>query len=59
MKHPKRAITRDIRARQPKRIGREAASLGLHLLKDEEVQDMIVALIKEPADPGPPIPPEA
>ncbi len=41
------------------RIGREAASLGLHLLKDEEVQDMIVALIKEPADPGPPIPPEA
>jgi hypothetical protein len=41
------------------RVGREAASLGLHLLKDEEVQKMIIALVKEPADPGPSIPPEA
>ena len=40
-------------------VGREAASLGLHLLKDEEVQDMIVALIKGPAGLGPSIPPEA
>jgi len=40
-------------------IGREAASLGLHLLKDEEVQDMIVALVKGPAALGPTIPPEA
>jgi hypothetical protein len=40
-------------------IGREAASLGLHLLKDEEVQDMIVALVKGPAALGPAIPPEA
>src|SRR5512137_806789 len=29
-------------------IGMEAASLGLDLLKDEEVQDMIVGLIKGP-----------
>jgi hypothetical protein len=41
------------------RFGREAASLGLHLLKDEEVQDMIVALIKGPVGLGPSIPPEA
>jgi len=41
------------------RIGREAASLGVHLLKDDEVQDMIVALIKGPAGLGPSIPPEA
>jgi hypothetical protein len=41
------------------RVGREAASLGLHLLKDEEVQDMIIALIKGPTGPGPSIPPEA
>jgi hypothetical protein len=41
------------------RIGREAASLGLHLLKDAEVQDMIVALIKGPSGLGPAIPPEA
>ena len=41
------------------RFGREIASLGLHLLKDEEVQDMIVALIKGPVGLGPSIPPEA
>jgi hypothetical protein len=41
------------------RIGREAASLGLHLLKDEEVQDMIIALIKGPSGLGPAMPPEA
>ena len=41
------------------RIGREAASLGLHLLQDEEVQEMIVALIKGPVEAGPSIPPEA
>lgn len=41
------------------RVGREAASLGLHLLKDEDVQDMIISLIKEPAVAGPAIPPEA
>jgi hypothetical protein len=41
------------------RIGREAASLGLHFLKDEEVQDMIVALIRGPIGLGPSIPPEA
>ena len=41
------------------RIGREAASLGLHLLKDADVQDMIVALIKGPSSLGPAIPPEA
>ena len=40
-------------------IGMEAASLGLHLLKDEEVQDMIVALVKGPAAAGPAIPPDA
>jgi hypothetical protein len=40
-------------------IGRAAASLGLHLLKDEEVQDMIVALVKGPVALGPTIPPEA
>jgi hypothetical protein len=40
-------------------IGREAASLGLHLLKDEEVQDMIIALIKGPSGLGPAMPPEA
>lgn len=34
------------------RAGREAASLGLHLLRDEDVQDMIVALVKEPDDPA-------
>jgi hypothetical protein len=39
-------------------IGMEAASLGLHLLKDEEVQDLIVGLIKGPAVLGPAIPPE-
>jgi len=41
------------------RIGREAASLGIHLLKDEDVQDLIVALIKGPVEVGPSIPPEA
>jgi hypothetical protein len=41
------------------RVGREAASLGLHLLKDAEVQDLIAALIKGPAGAGPSIPPEA
>jgi hypothetical protein len=41
------------------RIGREAASLGLHLLKDEEVQDLIVSLIKGPPALGPIVPPEA
>lgn len=41
------------------RVGREAASLGLHLLKDTEVQDMILSLIKGPAEAGPAIPPEA
>jgi hypothetical protein len=40
-------------------IAAEAAALGLHLLKDEEVQDMIVTLIKGPAGLGPAIPPEA
>ncbi len=35
------------------RVGREAASLGLHLLRDEEVQDMIVALVKGPDEPDP------
>ncbi len=37
----------------------EAASLGLHLLKDEEVQNMIVALIKKPAGAAPALPPDA
>jgi hypothetical protein len=40
-------------------IGMEAASLGLHLLRDEEVQDMIVGLLKGPSSLGPSIPPEA
>jgi hypothetical protein len=40
-------------------IGVEAASLGLHLLADEEVQDMIVGLIKGPVVLGPTVPPEA
>ncbi len=40
-------------------IGLEAASLGLHLLKDEEVQDMIISLIKEPAGTAPAMPPDA
>jgi len=40
-------------------IGRNAASLGLHLLQDEEVQAMIVALIKGPVAAGPSVPPEA
>ena len=35
------------------RAGREAASLGLHLLRDEEVQDLIVALVKGPAEEEP------
>jgi hypothetical protein len=41
------------------RVGREAASLGLHLLKDAEVQDLILSLIKGPSVLGPAIPPEA
>jgi hypothetical protein len=41
------------------RVGREAASLGLHLLKDAEVQDLILSLIKGPAGLRPTIPPEA
>ncbi len=40
-------------------LGMEAASLGLHLLKDEDVQDMIVALVKRPAAISPVIPPDA
>lgn len=40
-------------------VGMEAASLGLHLLEDEEVQDLIVALLKGPAAVGPTVPPEA
>ena len=40
-------------------IGAEAASLGLHLLADEEVQNMIVGLIKGPVVLGPTVPPEA
>lgn len=40
-------------------VGRAAASLGLHLLKDEEVQDLIVGLIKGPVALGPSVPPEA
>jgi len=40
-------------------VAAEAASLGLHLLKDEEVQEMIVGLLKGPASLGPSIPPEA
>jgi hypothetical protein len=37
----------------------EAASLGLHLLKDEDVQNMISALVKKPAGISPEIPPDA
>jgi hypothetical protein len=40
-------------------IGRNAASLGLHLLKDEEIQELIVALIKGPVAAGPSVPSEA
>ncbi len=40
-------------------VGMEAASLGLHLLKDEEVQDLIAGLVKGPAAIGPTVPPEA
>jgi len=40
-------------------IGMEAASLGLHLLKDEDVQDMIIALVKDPGGARPAIPPDA
>jgi hypothetical protein len=40
-------------------LGRELASLGLHLLKDEEVQDLILSLIKGPSALDPAIPPEA
>jgi hypothetical protein len=41
------------------RVGREAASLGLHLLKDEDVQALILSLITGPAALGPTVPPEA
>jgi len=41
------------------RVCREAASLGLHLLKDDEVQDLILSLIKGPAVLTPVVPPEA
>jgi len=40
-------------------VGREAASLGLHLLKDKDVQDLIISLIKGPVAAGPVVPPEA
>jgi hypothetical protein len=40
-------------------VAAEAASLGLHLLKDEEVQNLIVALVKKPAGAAPAIPPDA
>jgi hypothetical protein len=40
-------------------IGMEAASLGLHLLKDEDVQNMIIVLIKNPAVLSPAMPPDA
>ncbi|HDT12996.1 MAG TPA: hypothetical protein ENO03_01425 [Candidatus Aminicenantes bacterium] len=40
-------------------IAAEAAALGLHLIKDEEVQDMIIAVVKGPAVLEPSIPPEA
>jgi len=40
-------------------VGMEAALLGLHLLKDEEVQDLIVGLVRGPAALGPTVPPEA
>jgi hypothetical protein len=42
-----------------KLVGMEAASLGLHLLKDEDVQNMIIALVKKPAVLSPAIPPDA
>jgi hypothetical protein len=40
-------------------IGVEAAAFGLDLLKDEEVQDMIIKLVKEPSGGSAAIPPEA
>ena len=40
-------------------VGVEAASLGLHLLSDEAVQDLIVRLVKGPSALGPSIPPDA
>jgi len=40
-------------------VGMEAATLGLHLLKDEDVQNMIIALVKKPAVHSPAIPPDA
>lgn len=40
-------------------LGREAASLGLHLLKDKDVQDLILGLIKGPAAAAPSVPSEA
>lgn len=40
-------------------IAAEAAALGLHLIGDEEVQDMIIAVVKGPAILGPSVPPEA
>lgn len=40
-------------------VGVEAASLGLHLLSDEAVQDLIVRLLKGPSSLGPTVPPEA
>jgi len=40
-------------------VGRAAASLGLHFLKDEAVQDLIIGLIKGPVSLGPSVPPEA
>ncbi len=40
-------------------VGLEAASLGLHLIKDEDVQNMIIALVKKPSGIGPAIPPDA
>jgi hypothetical protein len=40
-------------------FGMEAASLGLHLIKDEEVQNMIIALVKKPVGISPAIPPDA
>ena len=40
-------------------VGMEAASLGLHLLKDEDVQNMIIALVKKPISISPAIPPDA
>jgi hypothetical protein len=40
-------------------IGMEAAALGLHLIKDEEVQRMIIDLVKAPKGAAPSVPPEA